>query len=110
MLCTIPFDIWEMIMSQMTFECAYKFFCLTKEFMHSISDLPFASIAFRDWGKGFWLRAMQRPSIASMPLETFRQELKRMHKFHKALGRVMLVSEYYNFWEADERVGRPARG
>ena len=78
---------------------------VAKFFNVCFDDIFFYNLAFKTYGKQFWIDALNRPYYVSQPLNNLKEELIRIEKFQISLEKVSMLRwtkrDFYNYWKYD---------
>jgi len=78
---------------------------VSKFFNICFDDIFFYNLAFKIYGKQFWIDALKRPYYVSQPLNNLKKELIRIEKFQESLEKVSMLRwtkrDFYNYWKYD---------
>ena len=78
---------------------------VSKFFNICFDNIFFCNLAFKMYGKQFWIDAFNRPYYISQPLNNLKEELIRIEKFQESLEKVSMMRwtkrDFYNYWKYD---------
>ena len=76
---------------------------ISKENYILFDEIYFKNLAYKMYGKYFWIKAGNRNPILSKPLKNFKLELIRIENFQRNLDNINVSrwtkKDFYNYWK-----------
>lgn len=95
-------DIKRYICEFLNFDDILNFSISCKENYMLFDDKFYENLAYKYYGKCFWVKASYRNQNLSKPLKNFKLELIRIENFQKSLDKLNLSrwtkKDFYNYW------------
>lgn len=80
-----------------------SFSIISKENYISFDDTFYKNLAYKYYGRCFWLKASCRDPNVSKPLKNFKLEILRIENFQKSLDNInasrWTKKDFYNYWK-----------
>lgn len=76
---------------------------VSKDSYCAFDNIYYKNLAYKLYGRCFWLKAGCRPVSISKPLKNFKAELIRIENFQKKLDNINVSrwtkKDFYNYWK-----------
>tara|TARA_B100000085_G_C18342225_1_gene430814 strand:- start:353 stop:664 length:312 start_codon:yes stop_codon:yes gene_type:complete len=101
----LDFDIIRYISEFLKLRDILNFSIISKDNYNAFDNLYYKNLAYKFYGRCFWLKAGCRPVSISKPLKNFKLELMRIENFQKNLDNINVSrwtkKDFYNYWKYD---------
>lgn len=95
-------DTIRYISEFLKFDDILSFSISCKENYNSFDELFYKYLAYKYYGRCFWLKARSRNQNVSKPLKNFKLEIIRIENFQRNLDNINITrwtkKDFYNYW------------
>lgn len=72
-------------------------------YIYTFDDIYYMNLAYKYYGKDFWIKANRRNIKVSKPLKNFKLEIIRIENFQRDLDNINVsrwtCKDFYNYWK-----------